>query len=246
MKLKEGHNLTGKHQLLVNSTFCEKMHWTDSPIGKQVNDYGTVVGLLDSFAFVGCINDSEAVMIEWFEGTAFCLEARLKEPFDDNLRRLNEDMSRLYPQDDLVFRSMEQMLDNYAESVRVFRDVTLWASVTILFIILMGLVGYVDDEIRLRSKEIAIRKVNGAETSGILRLLSYDVLWVAIPSVVLGTFGAYKVGQIWISQFSDVVLLPIVGYISIGFLLLTFIVGCVVMKSWHVANENPVNSIKSE
>lgn len=112
--------------------------------------------------------------------TAFCLEARLKEPFDDNLRRLNEDMSRLYPQDDLVFRSMEQMLDNYAESVRVFRDVTLWASVTILFIILMGLVGYVDDEIRLRSKEIAIRKVNGAETSGILRLLSRDVLWISI------------------------------------------------------------------
>ena len=72
-------------------------------------------------------------------------------------------------------------MDNYAESVRVFRDVTLWASVTILFIILMGLVGYVDDEIRLRSKEIAIRKVNGAETSGILRLLSRDVLWIAIP-----------------------------------------------------------------
>ena len=178
--------------------------------------------------------------------TAFCLEARLKEPFDDNLRRLNEDMSRLYPQDDLVFRSMEQMLDNYAESVRVFRDVTLWASVTILFIILMGLVGYVDDEIRLRSKEIAIRKVNGAETSGILRLLSRDVLWISIPSVVLGTLVAYEVGQIWISQFSDVVLLPIVGYISIGFLLLAFIVGCVVMKSWHVANENPVNSIKVE
>ena len=246
LKLKEGHNLTGKHQLLVNSTFCEKMHWTDSPIGKQVNDYGTVVGLLDSFAFVGCTNDSEAVMIEWFEGTAFCLEARLKEPFDDNLRRLNEEMSRLYPQDDLVFRSMEQMLGNYAESVRVFRDVTLWASFTILFIILMGLVGYVDDEIRLRSKEIAIRKVNGAETFGILRLLSRDVLWIAIPSVVLGTLGAYEVGQIWISQFSDVVLLPIVGYISIGFLLLAFIVGCVVMKSWHVANENPVKSIKSE
>ena len=110
----------------------------------------------------------------------------------------------------------------------------------------MWLVGYVDDEIRLRSKEIAIRKVNGAETSGILRLLSRDVLWIAIPSVVLGTLGAYEVGQIWISQFSDVVLLPIVGYISIGFLLLAFIVGCVVMKSWHVANENPVKSIKSE
>ena len=53
---------------------------------------------------------------------------------------------------------------SYAESVRVFRDVTLLVSLTILFIILMGLIGYVNDEIRLRSKEIAIRKVNGAET----------------------------------------------------------------------------------
>ena len=66
--------------------------------------------------------------------TAFCLEARLKEPFDDNLRRLNEDMSRLYPQDDLVFRSMEQMLDNYAESVRVFRDVTLLVHLSPFFL----------------------------------------------------------------------------------------------------------------
>lgn len=48
LRLKEGHNLTGEGQLLVNSVFCEKMNWTDSPIGKRVNDYGTVVGLLDS------------------------------------------------------------------------------------------------------------------------------------------------------------------------------------------------------
>ena len=51
LRLKEGHNLTGEGQLLVNSVFYEKMNWTDSPIGKRVNDYGTVVGLLDSFSF---------------------------------------------------------------------------------------------------------------------------------------------------------------------------------------------------
>ena len=35
LRLKEGHNLTGEGQLLVNSVFCEKMNWTDSPIGKR-------------------------------------------------------------------------------------------------------------------------------------------------------------------------------------------------------------------
>lgn len=64
LRLKEGHNLTGEGQLLVNSVFCEKMNWTDSPIGKRVNDYGTVVGLLDSFSFADMPNDNLPVMVE--------------------------------------------------------------------------------------------------------------------------------------------------------------------------------------
>jgi putative ABC transport system permease protein len=245
LRLKEGHNLTGEGQLLVNSVFCEKMNWTDSPIGKRVNDYGTVVGLLDSFSFADMPNDNLPVMVEWTGKTAATLHVRLKEPLDENLARLNEEMHRIYPQKSLVFRSVEEMR-SYAESVRVFRDVTLLVSLTILFIILMGLIGYVNDEIRLRSKEIAIRKVNGAETESILLLLSRDVLWLAIPSVAIGIGGACRAGKLWASQFSDVVPFPIGGYILVGCLLLLFIVATVVLKAWCIANENPVKSIKSE
>lgn len=235
LRLKEGHNLTGEGQLLVNSVFCEKMNWTDSPIGKRVNDYGTVVGLLDSFSFADMPNDNLPVMVEWTGKTAATLHVRL-----------NEEMHRIYPQKSLVFRSVEQEMRSYAESVRVFRDVTLLVSLTILFIILMGLIGYVNDEIRLRSKEIAIRKVNGAETESILLLLSRDVLWLAIPSVAIGIGGACRAGKLWASQFSDVVPFPIGGYILVGCLLLLFIVVTVVLKAWCIANENPVKSIKSE
>ena len=246
LRLKEGHNLTGEGQLLVNSVFYEKMNWTDSPIGKRVNDYGTVVGLLDSFSFADMPNDNLPVMVEWTGKTAATLHVRLKEPLDENLARLNEEMHRIYPQKSLVFRSVEQEMRSYAESVRVFRDVTLLVSLTILFIILMGLIGYVNDEIRLRSKEIAIRKVNGAETESILLLLSRDVLWLAIPSVAIGIGGACRAGKLWASQFSDVVPFPIGGYILVGCLLLLFIVATVVLKAWCIANENPVKSIKSE
>ena len=128
LRLKEGHNLTGEGQLLVNSVFCEKMNWTDSPIGKRVNDYGTVVGLLDSFSFADMPNDNLPVMVEWTGKTAATLHVRLKEPLDENLARLNEEMHRIYPQKSLVFRSVEQEMRSYAESVRVFRDVTLLVS----------------------------------------------------------------------------------------------------------------------
>ncbi|KAB4029854.1 ABC transporter permease, partial [Bacteroides uniformis] len=122
LRLKEGHNLTGEGQLLVNSVFYEKMNWTDSPIGKRVNDYGTVVGLLDSFSFADMPNDNLPVMVEWTGKTAATLHVRLKEPLDENLARLNEEMHRIYPQKSLVFRSVEQEMRSYAESVRVFLD----------------------------------------------------------------------------------------------------------------------------
>ena len=122
LRLKEGHNLTGEGQLLVNSVFYEKMNWTDSPIGKRVNDYGTVVGLLDSFSFADMPNDNLPVMVEWTGKTAATLHVRLKEPLDENLARLNEEMHRIYPQKSLVFRSVELEMRSYAESVRVFRQ----------------------------------------------------------------------------------------------------------------------------
>ena len=47
----------------------------------------------------------------------------------------------------------------------------------------MGLIGYINDEMQRRSKEIAIRKVNGAEASSILVLLSKDIFWISLPAL---------------------------------------------------------------
>lgn len=246
LRLKTGKNLSGSGQLLVNRKFVEKMKWEGTGIGERVNDLGTVVGILDAFSFPLAPDDDTPVMITWAEGIESLVHVRLKNPFDDNLVRLNEEMKQAYPQNELVFRSMEGEMRSFSESVRIFRDVTLLASITILFIILMGLIGYVNDEIRLRSKEIAIRKVNGAEVSSVLHLLARDVLWLAVPAIIIGTIGAFKTGEVWITQFRDVVSLPVVGYIAVALALLIFIIACVTIKAWRIANENPVKSIKSE
>ena len=59
--------------------------------------------------------------------------------------------------------------------------VSFVASIAILLITLMGLLGYITDEMHRRSKEIAIRKVNGATAPNILRLLSKDVFGHGFP-----------------------------------------------------------------
>jgi putative ABC transport system permease protein len=110
----------------------------------------------------------------------------------------------------------------------------------------MGLIGYTNDETNRRSKEIAIRKVNGAEAWGIIELLAKDVLWTALPAVLIGTLAAWYVGELWMSQFATTIENTIPYYIMTAILTLAMIVGIVITKTWKIANENPVKSIKSE
>ena len=114
------------------------------------------------------------------------------------------------------------------------------------FVMLMGFIGYTTDEVRRRSKEIAIRKVNGAESSTILEMLSRDVLWVAVPAVIMGTVGAWYVNGIWMDLFAIQVPLGGSVYVLVAIANLMIITACVVWKAWSIANENPVKSIKSE
>lgn len=151
-----------------------------------------------------------------------------------------------FPNEDVLFLSLEQQLLLQYKSVHQFSNITLTASVAMFFLILMGLIGYTNDEIHRRSKEIAIRKVNGAETNHILLMFSKDIIYIALPSVLLGTFASWYVSRIWIEMFAEQISLDAFLFVGIALLVLLIIVGCVIIKSWRIANENPVVSIKND
>lgn len=246
IRLKAGHNLSGPNQFLVSPSYVKAMGWKGSGIGEAIPGQGTVVGVFEPFCFGTLPADNEPLEIGWEEDMGDFVHIRLKEPFAENLRKLNDEMKRIYPQDDIVFNSLEQQLEKGYHPTRVFRDSTILASITILFITIMGLIGYVNDEVRRRGKEIAIRKVNGAVVFTILRLLLNKTLWIAFPAILIGTGGAYYVNELWLSQFPDIIQPNIGWYVVVSICLLAFVAGCVVWKSWRIANENPINRIKSE
>ena len=171
---------------------------------------------------------------------------RLKEPFAEHFLKLEKEVKDAFPVKNFSIDSMEQLMANNYNSVRIFRNATIVATFVIFFITLMGLIGYTNDETNRRSKEIAIRKVNGAEAWGIIELLAKDVLWTALPAVLIGTLAAWYVGELWMSQFATTIENTIPYYIMTAILTLAMIVGIVITKTWKIANENPVKSIKSE
>ena len=250
IRLKAGKYHTNANEILVNPAFVKAMGWTGDGLGEVVDDYGTVTGIVD-MEYPNESNDfpylAEWISNEMSSDSYVVINARLEEPFEENHIRLNEEMKKLYPNKSPLFVSYDRELRNRFEHIRSFRDSVLMACIAILVITLMGLIGYINEEVRRRSKEIAIRKVNGAEVTDILKMLCRDVSIVALPAVVVGILLSGVIGEEWISSnFEDILSISPLIYIGVGMVAMAFILGTVIMKSWRVANENPVMSIKSE
>jgi putative ABC transport system permease protein len=64
--------------------------------------------------------------------------------------------------------------------------------------------------------------------------------------VVIGTIIAWFIGETWLEQFAETFSMNPIYFVGVALGVLVLIVLCVVIKAWHVANENPVVSIKSE
>ena len=248
-RFKQGRMAQKDDEIIVNETFAERMNWGDEVLGRTVNVEGgrfKVTGQLYDFR-IGDFYDEPAPFAALYSPAFYgYLHLRLKEPFKKNLQQLNKAVAEAFPTRVIEFKGLEEMNARRYDSERIFRNAALLASVCMLFVMLMGLIGYTADEVHRRSKEIAIRKVNGAEALCILRLLTRDVLVVALPAVAIGSAAAWYVGRLWLDRFQVEIPLSWPVYLISALFVLVIIVACVVTKAWRIANENPVLSLKAE
>jgi len=98
----------------------------------------------------------------------------------------------------------------------------------------------------VRTKEIGIRKINGAKTHEIIRMLNKDFLkWVGIAFIIACPIAWFVINK-WLENFAYKTELSwwifvMAGLIAIGIALLT-----VSWQSWKAATRNPVESLRYE
>ena len=126
------------------------------------------------------------------------------------------------------------------------RNTILVGCIFAIVIAFLGLIGYIMDEALRRSKEIAIRKINGATTGEIISLFVKDILKLVLIAVVIGDAAAYYVSDLWLEQFAEKVSLSIGCFLVADVIVVGLIISVVVLYSMKIAHANPVESLKSE
>jgi putative ABC transport system permease protein len=133
----------------------------------------------------------------------------------------------------------------YAKERTQVKTITFF-SLLAVFLAVIGLLGYVSIITLKRTKEIGIRKVNGARITEILAMLNKDfVKWVAIAFIIacpIAWFAMYK----WLQNFAYKTELSWWVFTIAGLMALIVALITVSGQSWRAAIKNPVEALRYE
>ena len=243
-------------EVMVSRKFEERMKelagW-DQALGKQIictsfqGPY-TIVGVFEDTR-IGSITNPDT-------RPSVCYYSRKPEQMHyilirfqsmDGLEAANKLVKELVTDNpDISIVPYNQMVTELYADAHRFRTTVMIGGLVALMIALIGLTGYLAGEIARRQKEIAIRKVNGAKITDVLKLFHTDILRVALPAVVIGATGAWYVARLWLEQFSEKTTLSPIILVGGALAVIIVILSVVCLGCYRVASSNPVNYLKTE
>lgn len=119
-------------------------------------------------------------------------------------------------------------------------------SVIALILTFMGILGQVFQISLNRTKEIGVRKVNGATVFDILTYMNKEfVIWTCVAIIIATPLAWYLINR-WLENFAYKTTIGWFVYIASGCIMLIAVILIVTLQSWKSAIKNPVEALKYE
>ncbi len=261
----EGRAPRDSSEIAVDEKFVTKMaeftDWSDGAVGKQVfvtghdrsrdseRSYFTISGVYKSY-LIGNLTGVDPRPSALFYGEVGSMSSWMPHTFfkvrPEALPKIRQALEQALEGREINILSYEeQMRAAYADSKKM-RNTMAIGAVFSLLIALLGLIGFIRDESLRRSKEMAVRKINGATTSDILSVFAKDIMKLSAVMAVIACIAAYFVAHKWLEQFAEKVSLNPLYFIGGALLVLLIVLGVVVLNCLRIARANPVESLKNE
>ncbi len=268
VKITQGSFFTDRsdtsRQVMVDERFAQKLAkaagWKDGVVGKRIfvsehcnesHPFVKIVGVYSSIQLGGATQDNgmadqPSMVFYSASGNTGQILLKMNELTEQTMLDVRQKVEKLFPGKDVKLVSYASEYERQYVSQRNFRNGILVGGIVVFVIAILGLVGYSSDEVARRSKEIAIRKVNGARVSDILRLFVKDILRVALPSVLVGCVGAWLIAAKWLQNFTVRIHIAPWGFLLVTAAILLVISFSIVVNCRKVAMSNPVKYLKDE
>ncbi len=258
----EGRYPLTADEVAVSESFVKKMadfeDWSDGAVGKQIyvtehsnnGNAFTISGIYRDYRINTLTRQDTRASIKFYGeiGSGYMPFMAIKvSDVSDNTIRKTEDViqARIENKQITVKAYKDSMREAYSGESRMKNTIMAGCIVSII-IALFGLIGYVRDESQRRSKEMAVRKINGASVKEIVSIYVVGIMKLCVPALILGNTGAYFAATVWLRNFSEKIALSAWYFIAADIAVLLLIALTVIVNSLKISRSNPVESLKSE
>ncbi len=238
--------------IVINETAWRMMQVED-PVGMLLRNKGgygetsRIVGVVKDFNFQPLREKVKPAFLYYsrrFLNTLYIKISPVNKA--ETLKFLKEEYEKMRPDNVFTYRFFSDALrQNYAHE-RQLGQMFLIFTVLAILVAMMGVFGLVALSTAQRTKEIGIRKVNGAHSDRIVRMFCREyMIWVGVAFVIACPLG-YLFMNRWLSNFAYQAtvgwwLFPLAGLVILLITILT-----VIVQTWRAASRNPVRSLRYE
>ena len=254
LKLIEGRNFsedfgTDDNSIILNESAVKKLG-LKNPIGTNVvipSGTAKVVGVIKDFHIQSYHNLIEPLFLYINPDRFYTVALKFNQKQAGNIiASVKEKWQKILPGKKFEYSFLSDTYNSLYDSDE--KNGTLFSIFSFLSILIacMGLFGLSTFMTEVRTKEIGIRKVLGADVKNILVLLSGEFIKSILISNIIALPIAYYAVTIWLEDFAYKITPGIDVFLIAGFGILFIVLATVSYQVIKVAVSNPVKSLRYE
>jgi ABC-type antimicrobial peptide transport system permease subunit len=241
-----------KESVIVSEKLAKSFGW-DDPIGKEVTWMDTVklyvVGMVKDVYTNGLWRENDPLMIRYTTTDKYS-QVIVNMPFD-KVKDVNKFMEAQWKQ---VFPNRlyngrvinEEMVESDTVNMNIVK-IFAFLGIVALLLSATGLFTLVSLNIIKKMKEIGVRKVLGASTANITRIINTEFVVILLISSVFGCVASYMLvdlfmGSIW-KYYQSTTETTFILSIAVMFTISALAIG---YKVFSAASMNPVTTLRTE
>ncbi len=259
IELLEGRNFdweiqSDKKSKYIMNEAAVKHFGLERPIsGAKLKDFSIydknveIIGVVKDFHFKSLHHIVEPLLFYWSKNAFNTISIKIQsEHFYQTIELIEEDYKSICPNHPFTYRILNETYDELYQNENKLLESFEYLALLSILIACLGLFGLASFLLEQKTKEIGIRKVNGASTFSIIILLLKDfVKWILVAFVIACPIAYYFMDK-WLENFAFHTELNLIIFLIAGILATAIGILTISFQAFIVANKNPIESLKYE
>ncbi|MGN6341554.1 MAG: ABC transporter permease [Ginsengibacter sp.] len=249
------------HAWIINETAVKQLGFgsPQNALGKKLSWHvwnnknpdslktGQVIGVVKDFNYKSLYDKVETTVLQIFPDAAWKVAVKMKAAnMGTTINEVKNIWNHFTPEYPIEYKFLDENFQEMYRSEDKLKSLLSIFTGIAIFVGCLGLFGLAAFTAERRRKEIAIRKVLGASTNGVIMLLSKDFIKLVLISLLIASPVGWYFMNKWLQDFAYRINISWGTFLLAGMLAILLALITISFQAIKAAMANPVKGLRSE